>query len=193
MENKSIIATLTSCALALALAGTAHAQQDPAQAPDAQPPGAPAMPERGTEEPLPGMGNVDPGAGAEATSIADAEMRAADLMDMSVSNMQDEALGSVQDLLITRDGRITHAIIGQGGVLGVGQELYAVPFDRLQISADRKQVVINVPKEQFASEFSAFEEPAAGEDPSQGIESGTDEPGATEPGAADPAGGQGQM
>lgn len=153
----------------------------------AQPEGEAGQPEDGTmAQPEGDMGAPagEATAGAEGEPISEAAYMVSDLMDKDVRNAQDEELGQVQNLLVSEDGRVTHAVVGAGGVLGVGQEMYAVPWDRLQFSPDQEHVVLNVEQDQMSTEFSAFEEsqvkggespeagaePAAGEDPAQAPE-----------------------
>ncbi len=46
-----------------------------------------------------------------------------------------KSLGKVEALLIEpRDGKVTHAVIGMGGVLGLGEEKVDVPYSALQMS-----------------------------------------------------------
>jgi sporulation protein YlmC with PRC-barrel domain len=58
-------------------------------------------------------------------------------MGKSVYSSQDpqsDNIGEVNDLVIGPDGKITHAIVGVGGFLGIGEKSVAVPFDQLQVA-----------------------------------------------------------
>ena len=66
-----------------------------------------------------------------------------------VYNRAGEKLGTVNDLLVAPDGRITAAIIGVGGFLGIGEKEIALPFSSMQ-SARRDNtwhIVIDANKE----------------------------------------------
>lgn len=52
----------------------------------------------------------------------------------SVYNAADESIGSINDLIMEKDGGITAAVIGVGGFLGIGEKWVAVPFDNIAIS-----------------------------------------------------------
>lgn len=52
----------------------------------------------------------------------------------SVYNAADESIGSINDLIMEKDGGITAAVIGVGGFLGIGEKWVAVPFDNISIS-----------------------------------------------------------
>jgi sporulation protein YlmC with PRC-barrel domain len=54
-------------------------------------------------------------------------------------------LGEVEDLILdSMDGSVDYLVIGQGGVLGVGEEKYLVPFESVRFAA--KEVPPDVPK-----------------------------------------------
>ena len=80
-----------------------------------------------------------------------------DLIGMEVRNSLGENLGKVSQLSIDQSGQVTHAILSTGGVLGVAEEDYAVPWNRLELSKGREYAQIDVNKDEVSSEFSAFE------------------------------------
>lgn len=49
---------------------------------------------------------------------------------------ESDNIGEVNDLIIGDEGRITHAVVGVGGFLGIGEKNVAVPFDQLQVVED---------------------------------------------------------
>ena len=49
-------------------------------------------------------------------------------MGLSVYNDKNESLGSINDLLTDKSGKIVAVVIGVGGFLGVGEHLVAVPY-----------------------------------------------------------------
>jgi hypothetical protein len=52
----------------------------------------------------------------------------------AVLNSEGERIGDINDLLFDPSGRITMAVIGVGGFLGVGEKNVAVPFSALTVS-----------------------------------------------------------
>lgn len=86
--------------------------------------------------------------------------QAKDLIGKDVKNDQGDSLGEINNLVIDTSGKITHVVLGTGGIAGLGEKTYAVPWDRIQLSPDRDHIVLNVSKDQLASEFAAFEEKA---------------------------------
>jgi putative membrane protein len=66
-----------------------------------------------------------------------------------VYDTQDNKIGDVNDILLDKDGRLSTAIIGVGGFLGVGEKDVAVPFKSLKVSekGGDRYLVINATKE----------------------------------------------
>ena len=81
--------------------------------------------------------------GAERTTAAPVETgrlqrthgawRSSEIVGTAVYNDHDERIGSVDDLLVGQDGRISEAVLSVGGFLGIGAKLVAVPYSRLRL------------------------------------------------------------
>ena len=74
--------------------------------------------------------------GAATDAAVEYQMRSSDLVGKTVSNRLDQKIGTIDNLLIGRDGRIEYAVVGVGGFLGVGEKLVAVPYTELKIEGD---------------------------------------------------------
>ena len=67
-----------------------------------------------------------------------------------VHNPQGEKLGNIKELMLDLDtGHIAYAVLSFGGFLGMGDKLFAVPFEALQLRPDRHEFVLDVPKERL--------------------------------------------
>lgn len=124
----------SSAVLALVTAGAfSPAQAQTTAAPDAQQPAA--MEPAAT--PDAGAATTDTAAGeADATLTPDQPTIASAFMGRSVFSSEDpesDNIGEVNDLIIGDQGMITHAVVGVGGFLGIGEKDVAVPFDELQV------------------------------------------------------------
>src|SRR5215468_300886 len=62
--------------------------------------------------------------------------RASKLVGLSVYNEKNESVGSINDMLTDKNGKIVAVVIGVGGFLGVGEHLVAVPFDKVKFSSE---------------------------------------------------------
>lgn len=60
------------------------------------------------------------------------DWRASKVVGLSVYNDSNESVGSINDLLMDKDGAIKVVVIGVGGFLGVGEHLVAVPLDKVK-------------------------------------------------------------
>lgn len=60
--------------------------------------------------------------------------RASKVLGAPLRNGRSENLGSVEDLLLDRNSRVAFAIIGHGGVLGIGESYVPVPWSKLKFT-----------------------------------------------------------
>ncbi len=60
------------------------------------------------------------------------EWRTSKIVGLNVYNNMNESVGSINDLLTDKNGNIKAAVIGVGGLLGVGEHLVAVSFDQIK-------------------------------------------------------------
>jgi sporulation protein YlmC with PRC-barrel domain len=62
-----------------------------------------------------------------------------------VRNPAGEKLGEIEEIVLNpEDGRIVYAVLSFGGVLGIGDKLFAVPWSALQIDGPRHQFILDV-------------------------------------------------
>ncbi|MCG5499910.1 PRC-barrel domain-containing protein [Ectothiorhodospira lacustris] len=72
------------------------------------------------------------------------------LIGTEVVTRADEKLGSIKDFMMnTTSGSINYAVISAGGFLGIGDKLYAVPWDALSLDTRAKNFILDVDVEQF--------------------------------------------
>lgn len=67
-----------------------------------------------------------------------------------VCNMQDDNLGTIQDLMIdVQTGKIRYAVLSSGGFLGMGDRLFAIPWDALNLDKENKRFLLDVDAERL--------------------------------------------
>jgi sporulation protein YlmC with PRC-barrel domain len=67
-----------------------------------------------------------------------------------VVNNKGESLGKIEDLMLDLDrGRIAYAVLSFGGFLGMGNKLFAVPWDALKVDRPNKRCQLDLPKERL--------------------------------------------
>lgn len=86
-------------------------------------------------EPAPAA--ADPANRGIAAEVKAVTMRASDINGMKVINNSGKELGSVKDLVLdAANGKIRYAALSYGGFLGVGDKLFAVPWNQFRVQWD---------------------------------------------------------
>lgn len=67
-----------------------------------------------------------------------------------VCNLRDEKLGTIKDIMIDVDsGTIRYAVLASGGFLGMGDHLFAVPWDAFKLDRENKRFILDVDAERL--------------------------------------------
>jgi PRC-barrel domain len=74
-------------------------------------------------------------------------MGADTLIGEDVYNAQQEKLGDIKEIMLEMDsGRVRYAVLSFGGFLGLGEKLFAVPWNALRLDTANKRFVLNIEK-----------------------------------------------
>lgn len=74
-------------------------------------------------------------------------MGADTLIGNDVYNHKDEDLGDIKEIMLDmRNGRVAYAVLSFGGFLGLGEKLFAVPWNALKLDTENHRFVLNVDK-----------------------------------------------
>lgn len=77
-------------------------------------------------------------------------MGAGTLMGDRVCNINEEDLGYIKEIMLdTRDGRVRYVVLSVGSFLGMGDKLFAVPWDALTLDTKNKRFVLSVEKDRL--------------------------------------------
>ncbi|MFP5390109.1 MAG: PRC-barrel domain-containing protein [Gammaproteobacteria bacterium] len=77
-------------------------------------------------------------------------MGADTLLGDSVVNSQEESLGDIKEIMLDmRTGQVAYAVLSFGGFLGMGEKLFAVPWQALHLDTHNKRFVLDVEKERL--------------------------------------------
>ena len=63
--------------------------------------------------------------------------RSSKVVGSSVVNDANETIGTIDDLLVSRDGNQPYAVLSVGGFLGMGTRLVVVPYEMLRFADKR--------------------------------------------------------
>jgi sporulation protein YlmC with PRC-barrel domain len=69
------------------------------------------------------------------------------LKGAKVLNQDGEKIGKIHELMIDLDyGLISYAVLQFGGVMGIKDKLFAIPWDAFNVEEDGKKFILNVSK-----------------------------------------------
>ena len=173
----------TAAASLLALSATAYAEDNTGASGQSQQPPvvtpAPATNESGGTTDLNNPASpptADPAAPAPAAAAAppaspppsdavisaqsDGEVRADQIIGMTVYNAQGDKVGTVHDILLDKEGKATGVVLSVGGVLGVGAKSVGLTWKEIDVKPDQQQVQISYTKDQLeaAPDFKTTEQ-----------------------------------
>lgn len=77
-------------------------------------------------------------------------MTAATLEGDKVVNLRNELLGTVRDITVdVQTGHIAYVVMAHGGMFGVPDKLFAIPWDALTLDPVRKCFLMDMPLDQL--------------------------------------------
>ncbi len=103
----------------------------------------------------------------EGTMTQTRVLSASTLSGNPVVNGQGEDLGNIKELMLDINrGAVSFAVLSFGGFLGLGDKLFAVPWDAMTVDVERERFVLDVSKEKLenAPGFDKDNWPETGDD-----------------------------
>lgn len=77
-------------------------------------------------------------------------MSATTLIGDGIKNPQGESLGDLKEIMLdTTNGKIAYAVVSYGGLLGMGDKLFAVPWSAFTIDYENHKLLLNVDKDRL--------------------------------------------
>src|SRR5580692_10120005 len=76
--------------------------------------------------------------------------RTSKVVGSTVVNEANDAVGTIDDLIVTPNEKVPFAVLSVGGFLGMGTKYVVVPFSSLQVQ-DKKMVLTRAPKDSLKS------------------------------------------
>jgi len=139
----------------------AAGESQPQAAGDTQPPAAGDT--TTTPAPAPAQAAAPanpPPSDAVISAQSDGEVRADQLIGMTVYNAEGEKVGTVHDILLGQDGKATGVVLSVGGVLGVGAKSVGLTWKEIDVKPEQQQVQISYTKDQLeaAPDFKTTEQ-----------------------------------
>ena len=149
--------------------------------------------QQGQQQPMqPATGQEATGGETFLTNQEQGQVRADKVIGNTVQGADDEEIGDINDLVFDEEGRLTAAVIGVGGFLGLGQKDVAVSWDQIDWvpsgEGEEIQLVTTLTRDQLeqAPEFRNLEEVQA-EEEAAAAQQRMQQQGTAAPGAVPPA------
>jgi sporulation protein YlmC with PRC-barrel domain len=78
---------------------------------------------------------------------------ASDLTGATVYSPTDEAIGDVNDVIVSRDGKVEGIVVGVGGFLGIGEKDVAIEMPKIKMAETESgiKLVLDTTKEELAA------------------------------------------
>lgn len=77
-------------------------------------------------------------------------MSSSSLEGNDVVNSAGEDLGNIEEVMIdVSSGRVAYAVLSFGGFLGLGNKLFAIPWNALQLDAINERFILDIDKERL--------------------------------------------
>ena len=88
--------------------------------------------------------------GASHTGPGPSMMGAHTILTNDVYNQKGVALGDIKEIMLdVREGKVAYAVLAFGGILGLGEKLFAVPWDALTVDTAHERFILNIDKEEL--------------------------------------------
>lgn len=77
-------------------------------------------------------------------------MSATTMIGDGVINPQGDDLGEVEEIMLDlSSGQVAYAVLSFGGFLGMGDKLFAIPWEALSLNTEKKAFVMDIDKEKL--------------------------------------------
>ncbi len=77
-------------------------------------------------------------------------LSAATITGDEVCNLDDEELGTIRDIMLDlQTGKIRYVVVSSGGILGLGERLFAVPWNAFKQDKENKRFILDVDVERL--------------------------------------------
>jgi sporulation protein YlmC with PRC-barrel domain len=78
------------------------------------------------------------------------QLSASSLTGTKVENAEGDDLGKIEDLMIDcATGQVDYAVVSFGGFLGIGDKLFAVPLEAMQVDTTEERLILHESKERL--------------------------------------------
>jgi sporulation protein YlmC with PRC-barrel domain len=85
-----------------------------------------------------------------SSAITPQVVTAAEFKDIPLTNAAGDDLGEIEDILIDpNSGRIAYVVVHHGGFLGMGEDVFAIPYEAARAVPGQEKMVVDITEEQL--------------------------------------------
>jgi sporulation protein YlmC with PRC-barrel domain len=85
--------------------------------------------------------------GGEEVGLQPEVLSAGTIIGDNVVNRRGEDLGKIEEIMLdVTTGQVAYAVLSFGGLLGIGDKLFAIPWELLELDPDNKRFLMDIDK-----------------------------------------------
>lgn len=82
--------------------------------------------------------------------VADNLVKSNEVIGISVKNAKNENLGKIEEIVLDKlTGKACYVVLSFGGLFGLGDKLFALPWNAIHYDEDYNSFILNIPKEKL--------------------------------------------
>lgn len=88
----------------------------------------------------------------KATTLLKAKgiVRTKDVVGVNVKNLNDQDLGEIKEIVLEKlTGKVRYLVLSFGGFMGMGNKLFAIPWNAIHYDTKKDAFVLNMAKEKL--------------------------------------------
>lgn len=87
---------------------------------------------------------------ARSEDVPSSVVKTSEVIGVDVENTQGEDLGSVEEIILDKvTGNVRYVVLSFGGFMGMGDKLFALPWNSLSYDENKGSFILNVAKEKL--------------------------------------------
>lgn len=99
------------------------------------------------------MGGAKAGQSQSSSKIiSESTLKVTKMTGAKVENRQGEQLGTVEDFVVSPEGRIQYMVLSHGGMLGIGDRFFAIPWKAVRpgLRGDDVALIVDISRDKLA-------------------------------------------
>lgn len=87
---------------------------------------------------------------AQASEVPSSVVKTSEVVGVEVQNSQGDDLGTIEEIILDKiTGNVRYVVLSFGGFLGMGDKLFALPWNSIAFNESRDAFILNVSKDKL--------------------------------------------